>query len=269
MTAYEIYTISAEDWDLVNDSNWEEDDDEKLLAITQYVKSNYESSIKRGDIIELESESGFRNQGLYMWNGVTALWYADADSSQYGGIHPDFEIADNNGYNTNTWADILGYNMNVWFSPEIRERIRFPEKPSDARGGRQYNCNLATDKYEKTFVVYYTYETDVLIRGEVWKFQYTYTHTCHDGESNKVDHKKVLDSLYTNLRENKCTFQPNDCETEFIIDVTDTVHGTVRAPDPKIMEAARIARLEYDLERQRESMAQIEKDLNIAKAAIQ
>ena len=101
---------------------------EEVIAqrMTTYINKHteYYTNIARGDTVILESEAGYRNNGIYMWNGniVISLYTACDD---YGSVPPEIEIADDNDFTADSWNNLVDHNNIVWFSTEIRNRIKY------------------------------------------------------------------------------------------------------------------------------------------------
>jgi hypothetical protein len=144
MSAFKI-----EDYSILGlkvESLLDDDDDEKLLKkMTAYAKKHFDG-IKAGDIVSIESETGYRNEGVFIWNGKKVVnLYTKLDD--YGSVPPEIEISDDNDVDAYSWERFIHHNKIVWYSPEIRDRIK-----------------------NSLNVVNGSYTAQVDIRGKTWNF---------------------------------------------------------------------------------------------------
>ena len=146
--------------------------------------------IARGDIIEIESESGYRNTGVFMWNGKKVInLYTEVDD--YGSVPPEIEIADDNDFTAYSWENLVDHNNFVWYSPEIRDRIK-----------DNLNDRLTAPATN--------------IRGTMWTF-------------HVVDQRGLgLEELKRALDENRVIFNASDYDNNIEMFASNQVHGTVR-----------------------------------------
>lgn len=99
------------------------------LLIERAKKTNPKFKIRRGDIIFLEGETGYRNDGKFIYDGrkVRDLG-ADSDIDEYGYIPKDFEVLNpNDDYRIPTyWELLIDHNRIIWFntSPNVEEMKR-------------------------------------------------------------------------------------------------------------------------------------------------
>jgi hypothetical protein len=238
--------------------------------ITTYIKKQITQdnpqyrNIANGDIIDIESESHYRNNGIFMWNGKKVVeLYTDYDD--YGSVPPEIEIADDNDFTPTSWLDLIDHNSVIWFSPEIRSRMEFE------RGGPRdvhYYDNFPID-------------------NEVWKFVYS-----PDDDRLLPEHQinNINGYLKQKLMQNKCVFEVQNIRTrEISVRVTDIVHGKVRRsrgntsrsnrtapvappeapaappppapPVPPQLDRENIARIQRELEEARNRVVQLEQEL--------
>jgi hypothetical protein len=103
--------------------------EELIKKMTAYIKKQVKENnrafvgIARGDVVILDTDAGYRNNGTFIWNGKKVLFlYTEVDD--YGSLPPEIEIADDNDFTAYSWEDLLDHNSLVWYSPEIRDRIK-------------------------------------------------------------------------------------------------------------------------------------------------
>ena len=174
----------------------EPDDDELLQKMTAYVKKQVKqnnpafATIAQGDTVVIESESGYRNTGVFMWNGKKVIdLYTEVDD--YGSVPPEIEISDDNDFTAYSWENLVDHNNYVWYSPEIRDRIK-----------DSLNENL---------------ESRVNIRRTSWTF-----HISVDRARPTVEQvKRALD-------ENRVIFNASDYNNNIEMFVSNQVHGKPR-----------------------------------------
>ena len=152
------------------------DDDQLLKKMTAYAKKHFDG-IKEGDVVSIEYETGYRNQGVFIWNGKKVVnLYTKLDD--YGSVPPEIEISDDNNLDAYSWEGLIDHNKLVWYSPEIRDRIK---------------NNLNDD---------YTAQVD--IRGKTWNF---ILHDIHDEETG-TEH--TVEQLKKALPKNIIAFDTED-----------------------------------------------------------
>ena len=100
-----------------------------IKKMTAYIKKQVKENnrafvgIARGDVVILDTDAGYRNDGKFIWNGKKVIdLYTEVDD--YGSLPPEIEIADDNDFTAYSWEDLLDHNNLVWYSPEIRDRIK-------------------------------------------------------------------------------------------------------------------------------------------------
>jgi len=103
--------------------------EELIKKMTAYIKKQVKENnrafigIARGDVVILDTDAGYRNDGKFIWNGKKVIdLYTEVDD--YGSLPPEIEIADDNDFTAYSWEDLLDHNNLVWYSPEIRDRIK-------------------------------------------------------------------------------------------------------------------------------------------------
>ena len=170
--------------------------DELLKKMTAYVKKQVRQNnpefvnIALGDVVIIESESDYRNDGVFMWNGKKVIkLYTEVDD--YGSVPPEIEIADDNDFTAYSWQDLVNHNNFVWYSPEIRDRIK-----------DTLNDHLTAQ---------------VNIRGTMWTF-----HIDNNQRRFTVEQVKLA------LDENRVIFNASDYDNNIEMFASNQVHGTVR-----------------------------------------
>ena len=252
--------------------------DELFKKMTKYIKKQVREynpefvNIARGDVVIIENESGYRNNGEFMWNGKKVIkLYTEVDD--YGSVPPEIEIADDNDFTAYSWQNLVDHNNYVWYSPEIRDRIK-----------DSLNENLSAQ---------------INIRGAMWTFSVVFRNI-----------RPNLEQLKRALDENRVIFNASDYNNNIAMFVSNQVHGTVRRrarastsrratgttsrrarnvpADPAVAEvelqraaaaeverqraasterrrASNIARIEAELAAARENVAQLERQLAAAR----
>lgn len=82
-----------------------------------------EQGIKRGDIIEITEVSGFRNDGLAIWDGNKVQELA-TEPDDYGTVPPTFFVGEE--FLTDHWEGHIFHNQYVWVKtsdPSIKQQI--------------------------------------------------------------------------------------------------------------------------------------------------
>ena len=104
--------------------------DELIKKLTAYIKKQIRLNndefvgINKGDTVILESDAGYRNEGVYMWNGTKVIaLYTEVDD--YGSVPPEIEIAQDNDFTPDSWVNLIDHNAIIWFSPELRNMMDF------------------------------------------------------------------------------------------------------------------------------------------------
>ena len=240
--------------------------DDLLKKMTAYVKKQITQNnhdfvnIASGDTVVLESEAGYRNNGVFMWNGKKVInLYTDVDD--YGSVPPEIEISDDNDFTAYSWENLVDHNNFIWYSPEIRDRIK------DA-----LNENL---------------QSRVNIRRTSWTFHI-------DVNQERPTVEEVKRALY----QNRVIFTASDNNNNIEMFVSNQVHGKPRrrAPTASSRTTARsrtsaaaaaastaaeeerqratsierrrlanIARIEAELAAVRDSVAELERELAAAR----
>lgn len=77
-----------------------------LKEITEQAQPNW----KRGDVIGVSHQMGYRNQGLYMWTGTKAV-YLDSEIDDYGSVPAEFQVGKE--FPANYWSGIITHNSIV------------------------------------------------------------------------------------------------------------------------------------------------------------
>lgn len=164
--------------------------------MTAYVKKQVTQNnpefinITLGDVVIIESESGYRNDRVFMWNGKKVIkLYTEVDD--YGSVPPEIEISDDNDFTAYSWEDLVAHNNFVWYSPEIRDRIK-----------ENLNDHLTAQ---------------VNIRGTMWTF-----HIDNNQRRFTVEQVKLA------LDENRVIFNASDYDNNIEMFASNQVHGTVR-----------------------------------------
>ena len=114
------------------------EDPEICTQLTKYVKK-HRLDISRGDTLILDCVSGYRNDGVYLWDGSKVIdLYTDVDD--YGSVPPDMKIFDeDDDYRLPThWEGIIDHNHIVWFDvepykDELAENITY-----NKNGGKKF-----------------------------------------------------------------------------------------------------------------------------------
>lgn len=83
------------------------------------------ADLKRGDIVLLESISGYRNDGKCIFNGeILENLYQEIDD--YGSVPPEYKVIDE--FPVGYWANSIDHNNIVWFDPTQYE-LNIKEHP--------------------------------------------------------------------------------------------------------------------------------------------
>ena len=237
--------------------------DELLKKMTAYIKKKVRENdreflnIAKGDIVIIESESGYRNTGKFIWNGKKVVdLYTEVDD--YGSVPPEIEITDDNDFDAYSWYDLIEHNNFVWYSPEIRDRIK-----------DSLNNNLIAQ---------------IDIRGTLWTFRIVYHNT-----------RPTLEDLKRALDENRVIFNAAFNSRNIIeMYISNEVHGTPRrrarattsrrttgttrrtrnapvdaeaerAAEAERQRVANVARIEAELAAARENVVRLERQLAAAR----
>lgn len=126
--------------------------DEDLSILNSYVLqylNHLQTPIYRGDIIHLESEGEYRNDGKYLFDGQT-LVQLDYDGDDYGAIPPEYEILDDNlTFSSTYWKDVISHNGMVYFNaPKYEQQLLANLKKSER--GSQDSPDILV--YETEFI---------------------------------------------------------------------------------------------------------------------
>jgi len=73
-------------------------------------------NIKRGDIIEIDDVSGYRNDGKVIWDGNTVMNLC-FDIDDYGSVPPEFTIGTE--FLADHWIHVIEHNNIVWIDPKL------------------------------------------------------------------------------------------------------------------------------------------------------
>ncbi len=114
-------------WENINGINNPdlEDEDMELLneKLLPYVIG---LDVKRGDIIHLESDGDYRNDGKYIYDGEKIV-QLDYDMDDYGAIPSNFKILDDNlTFSATYWVDVIAHNTYIYWDtkPYIDQLVR-------------------------------------------------------------------------------------------------------------------------------------------------
>jgi hypothetical protein len=241
--------------------------DELIKKMTAYIKKQVKENnrafvgIARGDVVTLDTDAGYRNNGKFIWDGKKVIGlYTEVDD--YGSLPPEIEIADDNDFEPDSWEDLIDHNEYIWYSPEIRTRLY--NSLVERRGGRI-----------RTVI-----EGDVNIRGRQWTFTY-------EGNRMDADEPLTLDDALRAIKESRTLFVPGATSHKISMYSSDTAYGkalkipgsargrttaaaTVAQPaaaeDPaRARRVAEITRLEGELRAARASVADLESQLAAAR----
>ena len=251
MSAFEI-----EDYSILGlkvESLLDDYDDEKLLKkMTAYAKKHFDG-IKAGDVVSIESETGYRNEGVFIWNGKKVVnLYTKLDD--YGSVPPEIEISDDNDLDAYSWERLIDHNKIVWYSPEIRDRIK-----------------------NSLNVVNGSYTAQVDIRGKTWNF-ILLNDEIVDEETGS---ERTVEQLKKALPKNIIAFDTAEDEDHsnnvyMHFPFNDVVHGKPRNPKKNVLQSPHveqphvehqetmkiaIARIEAELAAARKNVAQLELQL--------
>ena len=240
--------------------------DELIKKMTAYIKKQVKENnrsfvgIARGDVVTLDTDAGYRNDGKFIWDGKKVIGlYTEVDD--YGSLPPEIEIADDNDFEPDSWEDLIDHNEYIWYSPEIRTRLY--NSLLERRGGRIRNV----------------IEGDVNIRGRQWTFTY-------EGNRMDADEPLTLDDALRAIKESRTLFVPGATSHKISMYSSDIAHGkalkipgTARgrtatttaaqpaaqpaaAEDPaRVRRVAEISRIERELAAARASVADLERQL--------
>ena len=243
--------------------------EELIKKMTAYIKKQVKENnrafigIARGDVVILDTDAGYRNDGKFIWNGKKVIdLYTEVDD--YGSLPPEIEIADDNDFEPDSWEDLIDHNEYIWYSPEIRTRL--------------YNSLLERRSGRIRTVI----EGDVNIRGTQWTFTY---------EGNALPPFReplTLDEALRAIKESRTLFIPNTSRSsqphKISMYSSDTAYGkalkipgatrgrttaTVTAQpartaveDPaRVRRVAEISRIERELAAARATVADLERQL--------
>ena len=179
--------------------------DELLKKLTAYIKKQIRLNndefvgINKGDTVILESDAGYRNEGVYMWNGTKVIaLYTEVDD--YGSVPPEIEIAQDNDFTPDSWVDLIDHNAIIWFSPELRNMMDFE---------RQGNI----------YVAYLNFD------GVRWKIEYTPNNQVPENFRNDIP--RYIQIL---LAQNRGVFELQTYGGHDIhLGFSNMVHGRVRS----------------------------------------
>ena len=163
-----------------------------LSQITCRVNSVFQNKIKKGDII-----TTILNDNTYIWDGEKVL-------DSYIGLNYrktlpfTIEITDDNEFDPDSWNDVFEYNTCIWYSIEIRYRMKFVKCI-------QSEC----------------YESRVIIRGVNWTF------ICDD-------QTQTTESIRDALRTNHCYFIKHS-NAYINVYISDMQFGDVQTPNMEIV----------------------------------
>ena len=234
--------------------------DELIKKMTAYIKKQVKENnrsfvgIARGDVVTLDTDAGYRNDGKFIWDGKKVIGlYTEVDD--YGSLPPEIEIADDNDFEPDSWEDLIDHNEYIWYSPEIRTRLY--NSLVERHGGRT-----------RTVI-----EGDVNIRGRQWTFTY-------EGNRMDADEPLTLDDALRAIKESRTLFVPGATSHKISMYSSDIAHGkalkipgTARgrtaaqpartaAEDPaRVRRVAEISRIERELAAARASVADLERQL--------
>jgi hypothetical protein len=243
--------------------------EELIKKMTAYIKKQVKENnrafvgIARGDVVILDTDAGYRNNGKFIWDGKKVIGlYTEVDD--YGSLPPEIEIADDNDFEPDSWEDLIDHNEYIWYSPEIRTRL--------------YNSLLERRNGRIRTVI----EGNVNIRGTQWTFTY-------EGNGMDADEPLTLDDALRAIKESRTLFIPNTSRSQphkISMYSSDTAYGKAlkipgatrgrtaataatatppartAAEDPaRVQRVAEIARIEGELRAARESVAELERQL--------
>ena len=179
--------------------------DELLKKLTAYIKKQIRLNndefvgINKGDTVILESDAGYRNEGVYMWNGTKVIaLYTEVDD--YGSVPPEIEIAQDNDFTPDSWVNLIDHNAIIWFSPELRNMMDFE---------RQGNI----------YVAYLNFD------GVRWKIEYTPNNQVPENFRNDIP--RYIQIL---LAQNRGVFELQTYGGHDIhLGFSNMVHGRVRS----------------------------------------
>lgn len=104
-----------------------DDNEEILKQLTKYLEE-HSIEVKQGDVIELICESGYRNTGVFLYDGEKVInLYAEVDD--YGSVPPEMKILDFKApaekfFEPKHWLGEIDHNSIVWFDTEpYREQL--------------------------------------------------------------------------------------------------------------------------------------------------
>jgi hypothetical protein len=180
-----VFTVTEEDLEFDTDDEDPSDYEENLEHMRVYFEKNAKNiGIQDGDIIESQCLcSGYRNHGKFLWwNGEVMELYTDVDD--YGGLPPCIQISDTNSFNPYYWIDVIDHNTYVWFSSEIRERLKFTRNVFDD-GGVAFSATTT-------------------IKGHEWNFEF-----------RQLKETTTLEQFQEKIKGDECTF--STCAKDFII----------------------------------------------------
>jgi len=246
--------------------------EELIKKMTAYIKKQVKENnrafvgIARGDVVILDTDAGYRNDGKFIWNGKKVIdLYTEVDD--YGSLPPEIEIADDNDFEPDSWEDLIDHNEYIWYSPEIRTRL--------------YNSLLERRSGRIRTVI----EGDVNIRGTQWTFTY-------EGNGMDADEPLTLDEALRAIKESRTLFIPNTSRSsqphKISMYSSNTAYGkALKIPgatrgrttaataaaqpatateDPaRVRRVDEIARIEGELRAARESVTQLERQLAAAR----
>lgn len=169
--------IQKEDIDIIN---------KYVLSRTPYAQ------FQRGDTLVVW-DTGYRNDGLYMWNGSKAIpLYTEYD--MYGSVPPEIEIADGLPFTPYSWIRLVDHNEVVWFSQEIRARMKFTQE------SQPFTC-------------------DVVINNKKWTFEFSDYGDKYENITAETLEKEIMN--------NHCVFMTQDSEEKdstIYFEITNTTH---------------------------------------------
>ena len=129
--------------------------------IMTFLRAN---NIRRGDIVHLEVNGDYRNDGKYMFDGerVIAL---DSSLDEYGSVPSQFKAID--VFPLRHWVGVIEHNGIVHFdaSPYVDEIMRNLEETQVDETGEFYKSSF-THANGETYTIYWTYQDNLPISKE-------------------------------------------------------------------------------------------------------
>jgi hypothetical protein len=92
----------------------------QLSWLTQWIRQAHPKP-QRGDIVHLKEQIGYRNNGVYLYDGKSVI-ALDRDVDDYGALPPNFVVLDpkRGNFPIRYWSKTIDHNEYVWFDAPLK-----------------------------------------------------------------------------------------------------------------------------------------------------